>query len=336
MGATILVSLAFISILIIGHELGHFLAARYFGVRVNEFGFGFPPRLLAKKIGETKYSLNLLPFGGFIKIHGETEEQLEQAEAKDYERSFISKPVSQRAAIIVAGVLVNFIIGWLAFSLVFSQGIPNKVIIEEVFPESPAAASGFKAGEEIRGYSSVKEFIDFVDAHKNQPIQINDKTIVPRANPPQGQGPLGVKLVEVGLAKQNPAQSLISGFKQAAQITFLIFKAFLGFIKGLITGQTEVLNTVTGPVGIFNLIGKTSNLGFVYLVQLLGVISLNLTVINLIPFPALDGGRLLFLFIEKLARRRLARLELALNGAGIALLILLMVVITVRDIMKIH
>jgi len=328
----IITSIIFISILIIGHEFGHLFAAKAFKLRVEEFSLGFPPRVFSKKIGETKYSFNLLPFGGFVKIYGE---EGSAALLEEPERSFVHQPGWKRALIILAGVIMNFLIGWLALALVFSLGLPQRLLIEEVSPGSPAAEVGLKPGEEIEGFNSAQAFTEFVEANKGNPININGETITPRVNPPAGEGALGLKITEIGAPAENPLKSLGQGFIAALAIMGFIFKAIALFFVGIFTGNFTVLGEVTGPVGVFNLIGEAGKLGFVYLINFLGLISLNLAAINLIPFPALDGGRLLFVGLEKLARRPInKRWESLVNAVGLALLFALMLVITFRDIMK--
>ncbi len=328
----IITSIIFISILIIGHEFGHFFAAKAFKLRVEEFSLGFPPRIFSKKIGETKYSFNLLPFGGFVKIYGE---EGSAALLEEPERSFAHQPAWKRALIVLAGVIMNFLIGWLALSLVFSLGLPQRLLIEEVSPGSPAAEAGLRPGEEIEGFNSAQAFTGFVEANKGNPININGETITPRANPPAGEGALGLKITEVGAPAENPLKSLGQGFIAALAIMGFIFKAIALFFVGIFTGNFTVLGEVAGPVGVFNLIGEAGKLGFVYLINFLGLISLNLAAINLIPFPALDGGRLLFVGLEKLAGRPInKRWESLVNAVGLALLFTLMLVITFRDIMK--
>ncbi len=333
---TIVISLIFLSILIVGHELGHFLAARAFRVRVEEFGIGFPPKLFAKRIGETNYSLNILPFGGFVRIYGEHRQHLE--EIKDIGRSFVHQPIFKRAIIMAAGVVANFLIGWLAFSVVFfSLGTPEKIIIGEVIPNSPAAAAGLQAGEEISGYRSANEFLADLNLKfsENKPISINNKLVTPRSDPTGSNGQIGIKIQEIRSHQHNPFQSLVSGLQTTFIFTGLLVKAFGNILTGVITGNFTFLNQVAGPVGIFSILGEVKNLGAIYLVELLGFISINLMIVNLIPFPALDGGRLLLLLFEKIISRPINyKIEMAINAVGIALLLLLMLVVTYRDIMR--
>jgi regulator of sigma E protease len=332
--SVIVMGLIFLVVLIVGHEFGHFIAAKIFKLRVDEFGIGFPPKIFSRKIGETKYSINSLPFGGFVKIHGEhssTKDRLDEPE-----RSFIHQSVPKRMTIIIAGVLMNFLIGWIAFSVVFSIGTPKHILIENIAPDSPAAIAGLKIGDYIEGYESADNFLSFVNNNLGKEISLNEYKVAPRINPPEKEGPLGITIVETGVDKQPILKSFLYGFKSMAEITVLIIKAFIGLIGGIFTGDFTLAKQVSGPVGVLNILGETSRLGFASLIQFLGLISINLAVINLFPFPALDGGRFVFVLLEGITRRRLnEKFEIIANAAGLIILLLLMVIVTIRDIIKI-
>ncbi len=330
----IVAGIVFIFILIVGHEFGHFIAAKLLGMRVDEFGIGFPPRLFSKKIKETEYSINLLPFGGFVRIYGESAGVSETS--KDDKRSFSNQSALKRVIVVISGVLMNFLIGWLALSIVFAAGTPTRLIIDNVAQNSPAETAGLKSGQYIEGYSSVDEFIGFVDSNKGSEITVNGLNMIPRENPPEGEGPLGVVLLEGGIQKESIIKSIVSGLISSIKLLGLITGSFVSLFSGLFTGDFTMLGQVTGPVGIFGMIGEATRLGITSFLQFLGIISLNLVVLNLLPFPALDGGRFLFIAIEKIMRRRLSRkVEIITNAIGISLLLLLMVVVTIRDIIKI-
>jgi regulator of sigma E protease len=331
----IIAVIIFLSILILVHELGHFLAAKKFGLLVEEFGIGLPPRIWGKKIGETVYSVNALPFGGFVKIFGEDgRSNLENS------RNFSFLPIWKRSIIISAGVLMNFLLGWLAISLVFSIGIPQAVLVTDVFPNSPANQIGLNVGDKIIGFSNVEELIKFIDAHRGKEIvlkverheEVKEFKTIPRLNPPTGEGALGIGLIEAGLPKKNLSASLWEGFKTSVEMVKNIFLALFDLIAKAFVGKAS-LEQVAGPVGIVKITAQAGTLGFVYLLQLLALISLNLAVINIFPFPALDGGRLLFLLIEKIKGSPLpAKFERYANAAGMALLLFLMLIITIKDI----
>lgn len=330
----------FLSILILVHEVGHFLAAKKFGLLVEEFGFGLPPRIWGKKIGETIYSINALPFGGFVKIYGEDGAATIEEEKK--ERSFVSLKTWQRSIILAAGVFFNFLLGWIVLSIVFSIGIPSAVIVTDVMENTPAAEAGLMQGDLIKGFSITKELIDFINNNRGKEISLEIErngevlkiSATPRVNPPAGEGALGIGLADAGLPKQNIFISFWEGLKASISLIITIFMALIDLIGKAIIGQAS-LDVVTGPVGITKVTAQASSLGFVYLLQLLALISLNLTVINIFPFPALDGGRLLFLAIEKIKGSPLnPKFEKMANAVGLALLILLMIAITIKDIVR--
>jgi regulator of sigma E protease len=332
-----------LSVLILVHELGHFSAAKIFGVKVEEFGLGFPPRLFGKKFGETIYSFNLLPFGGFVKIFGEDSDEVRPG-------SFSAQPVWRRSVIILAGVLMNVVLGWLVFSAIFLIGAPNHLLIAQVSSDSPAATAGLKEGDvilEARNSEaalsdpiSSEEFVNLVTAYPEETLdleimrgdEILQLSLAGREAPPEGQGPLGVSLVDVGFAGESLGQSLIKGFETTAATIWLVTVGFASFFVGLLT-RPEVLESVAGPVGIFALSAQAGSLGLVYLFQLMAFISVNLAVLNLIPFPALDGGRFLLLIIEKIRMKPISRkVQTAVNTLGFALLLILMILITIQDI----
>ena len=335
---TIFLVILGISILILVHELGHFLAAKFFNVKVEEFGFGFPPRLLSKKFGETKYSLNLLPLGGFVKLLGESP-AAPVPEAEKH-RSFSSQSAHKRLLIIVAGVLMNFFIGWLIVSFIFMVGAPSALLVTNVLQDTPAAITGLRSGDQLSDFKTADEFISFIDARKGEEVNLNIRRgeeilnvlVVPRVNVPEGEGALGVGIAETGFSKKSFFGSFLEGFKTSVQIVGAIFTGLLSLIVGVFTGA-RVFENLVGPVGIFGVATQAGQLGYIYLLQLIGLISLNLFVLNIFPFPALDGGRLLFILIEKIKGSPMApRLEAAANGLGFAFLLALMLAITIKDI----
>lgn len=328
----------FLSILILVHEAGHFLVAKKFGLLVEEFGFGLPPKIWSKKIGETIYSVNALPFGGFVKIFGE------DGGNPSMERNFASLKIWQRAIIVFAGVLFNFLLGWLVISIVFSIGTPQAVVITEIKKNSPAAEIGLQANDKIIGYNTTEEFINYINENRGKEINLKigrnggnlDLKVIPRIveNTPVGEGALGIGLVGAGLPKKNIAESFWEGLKTSIEMIKMIFVAIFNLIAKAIVGKAS-MEQVAGPVGIVKLTAQAGTLGIVYLLQLLAMISLNLAVINIFPFPALDGGRLIFLAIEKIKGSPLnPKFEKMANGIGFTLLILLMIAITIKDIVK--
>jgi regulator of sigma E protease len=350
-----------LSLLILGHEAGHFFVAKLFGLKVDEFGIGFPPRIAAKKFGDTEYSINWLPFGGFVRISGERGEfegispeegspgigvaaqaatpQPVMTDA-DKARLFYNQPAWKKSAIVLAGVVMNFILGWLLITAVFIVGVPQTLVISGTEAGSPAATAGIQAGDVVKGYTDSQSFINYVNANKGQPITFtiirNNKdvtyTITPRVNAPADQGALGVALEEGGAARENPFKALWDGLEDAAIISWLTLQAFYELLKQIFV-HASIPADVVGPVGIFGIAEETGKIGLTYLLQFLGIISINLMIVNCIPFPALDGGRFLMVIVEKIKGSAMPyKVEAWINGVGFALLLLLMLVLTVRDI----
>jgi regulator of sigma E protease len=343
----ILIVIIGLSLLILGHEAGHFFAAKAFGLKIDEFGFGFPPRITAWKRGDTEYSLNWLPFGGFVKIggeHGEFEmfdgDGSPKKEAVDDSKMLYAQPAWKKSVIMLAGVFMNFILGWIFLSIVLMVGAPQALVIAGIEPGSPAAQAGIMANDIVKGYTSAQSFIDFIDSHEGTPVQVavvrNDKeidfTVTPRTNVTPNEGALGVELQETGEPREGFFASARDGFLDAGILLWITAQAFGQLIAQLFV-HASLLPGVVGPVGIFGLAEETGKIGLVYLLQLLGIISLNLTIVNLIPFPALDGGRFVMAIIEKIKGSPLSpKIEGWINGIGFAFLLTLMVLLTVRDV----
>ncbi|MBI3638517.1 RIP metalloprotease RseP [Candidatus Wolfebacteria bacterium] len=351
---SIIIVLIFLSVLILAHELGHFLTAKKFGLLVEEFGFGLPPRIWGKKIGETIYSINALPFGGFVKIFGEDGDAEQHGTDADSRgnRSFLNLSLWRRAIIIFAGVFMNFLLGWFLISIIFSIGIPQALIITEIRPESPAAKAGIKNGDKILGIESgsgplatelnSRNFTEFVKNNQGREVSLKIKRageeinfkLIPRVNPLAGEGFIGVGLADAGIPKKNIAESMWESLKASLFIIKAVFLGIISLIIKALSGKAG-FEQVSGPVGIVKITAEAGGMGFIYLLQLLSLISLNLAVINIFPFPALDGGRLLFLLIEKIKGSPLPpKFERYANSFGIILLLSLMALITIKDVIK--
>jgi len=346
---TLLIFILILGILVLVHEFGHFIVAKKSGLTVEEFGFGFPPRIFSFKVNETVYSINLLPLGGFVKILGEDGGETNSP------KSFSSKSAGIRSLITAAGVMMNFALGALLLIIGFYIGLPqvvneeNKAIAKNVQIQiiaisnnSPAEKANLKLGDSIEGFGEISIFQDFINQNKEKEISLKikrgedylDIKAVPRANPPEREGALGIALAKTGLISYPWYQSVWLGIKSAFIITWEIIKGFVGLIKNLLVAG-EIPKEIAGPVGIAVMAGQATALGFIYLLRLVALISLSLAVFNLIPFPALDGGRLLFLGIEKIKGSKVnPKIENAIHSIGIVLLLALVVLITYRDILK--
>ncbi|KKW47668.1 MAG: Membrane-associated zinc metalloprotease [Parcubacteria group bacterium GW2011_GWA1_60_11] len=338
-----------LSLLILIHEAGHFFAAKAFGMKVEEFGFGFPPRAWSTTIGETIYSVNWLPIGGFVRLMGEVETtgapmlvEDEVGVPTESRQDFRHQAISKRAAVVAAGVGMNFFLGWLLLSALFLVGIPPAVVITAVNPGSPAEAAGVLPGDRILGVESVDAFVGAVGTAAGKEFSFEiarggvtlTTTLVPRADPKPGEGRIGVELVEAGTAPMPFWRAAGHGFVQSLVIVKLVFFAILSLLGGILMGAPD-FSAVTGPIGIFTAASGASSLGLLYLVQLIALISLNLAALNILPFPALDGGGLALLVLEKLRGIPLSlRTERLITSAGFAALLLLMAAITVKDILS--
>lgn len=325
---TELIVFAGLILLVLVHELGHFAAAKAFHMYVEEFGIGFPPRLFSKKWGETRYSLNLIPLGGFVKLHGELDATVS--------RSFMRQSAWKRAIVLVAGVVMNFIAGGLIFSAVLWMGVPPAVFINEVVVGGPAEVAGLKQGDILNGFTDPTAFMTYVKKNRGKKIflsvtrsgVIEKVSIIPRVSPPKGEGALGITLVGGGAAPAGVWDGLRGGFIMATGTSWAVVTGLIGLFA-----EPE---TVMGPVGIFRVAAGAGDIGFAYILQLLGIISLNLAVLNLLPIPALDGGRLLFVLIEKIRRKQFSpQFEARAQGVSFIFLFLLIVVVTIKDVVGI-
>jgi len=354
---TILIFIIILGLLIFVHELGHFIMARRAGMKVEEFGFGFPPRLFGFKKGETLYSINWIPLGGFVKILGEDGQSLDKG-------AFGSKSAWRRFLVLIAGVTMNMIFAWVLISIGLTIGLPTLVDEGQVFPananvresritvlfvepDTPAQKQGLRAGDVIASldgnqFTQVFEVQDYNSIKVGQPVQYEiirgdstlDITIIPRVNPPEGEGAIGIALGVAAKVSYPWYKAIVLGFQQTFSLTIQIFAA-LGALIGSIFSDRALLGSLTGPVGIAVITRDVAQLGFANLLQFTAVLSVNLAIINALPFPALDGGRIFFLIVEKIRRKKLKPvIEGYANTIGFFLLISLMVWVTVKDVGK--
>lgn len=352
---TILIFILTLTILVLVHESGHFLMAKKIGVKVEEFGIGLPPKLFGIKKGETLYSINLLPLGGFVKLFGEEYDELKNKTNKN--RTFVNKKPWQKTLIVLGGIFGNFLLGWFIFSYLVTQGVPvptNDVIIEKVTKNSPAQIAGLKKKDIIiklipqdSQFSQVlltsssdlivqtkKLAGKIVDLEFKRNGKIYSTTIIPRKNPPKNEGPLGISVTSF-IEKKYPWYSApYYGLVEAFNITFKIASELGKMLFGFVTFKKQYVD-VTGPIGIANLAGQAVKFGRNVFLEFLALLSLNLAIINIIPFPALDGGRLVFVLYEGFTKKRPNKdFEKYTNLIGFIILLFLAALITVNDIIK--
>jgi regulator of sigma E protease len=349
---TILLFIVVLAFLVLAHELGHFVAARLFDIEVDEFGIGFPPRAFGMKKGKTIYSLNWIPLGGFVKIKGEDDP------SNTGPGTFANKSAYIRAIVIVAGVFMNLVVSSALFAAGFMVGVPQaldglpedarvrdqRVQVMEVLPGSPAEKAGVMAGDilvSIDGKPFLK--IDDIQAYVNGakgPIDVDLKRgtatltehLTPAPDPTSGKKLMGVALVESAIVSFSWYSSIGHGITATGFYVKEIFLSFADLIKGLFVGQKPGVE-FTGPVGIVVLTGQAARLGFLYLLQFAALLSVNLAVINILPIPALDGGRLLFIILEKFRGHAIRpSLEAGIHRIAFFLLLGLVLLITVHDI----
>tara|TARA_Y100000310_G_scaffold316321_2_gene367891 strand:+ start:383 stop:1471 length:1089 start_codon:yes stop_codon:yes gene_type:complete len=358
----IIVIISFL-VLIVLHELGHYVFARKYGVKVEEFGIGLPPRLIGKKVGETLYSLNLLPLGAFVRLQGEEQ-------ATPGPRSFSSKPIWQRMIIVAAGVVAFWLVAAIIFTgLGATSGIPTGVADEEVqgvvnpqvqilgvAKDSPAQIAGIELGDSILKIAQqdsgvfieptkVKEIQEFTDTHKGREIvltleqgeETREVVLVPRNDPPAGEGAMGVALVRTAFVKYTWWQSPLQGIVRTYQLTVEIVKNLGGLLFNLVSGQGIPTGVeIMGPVGIVQLLTNSFSLGMAHFLSFFAVLAVYLAIFNALPIPVVDGGKLLFLGIEALRKKPVSELwEKRVSAVVFALLITLMIWVTIKDIVRI-
>jgi len=349
----ILISVLILGFLVVIHELGHFFAAKKAGVLVEEFGVGFPPRLFSFKKGETEYSLNALPLGGFVKIYGEA------GEFGDNPRSFSSKSIWVRTGIVFAGVFMNFVIGVLLLIVSYSIGFPSPVtdankafiqnqslVVVRVLADSPGMIAGLKDGDVIVGLNDRKvdasAFREAVSLHRGETVSVAIKRggeekkvlVQTRKEYPQNEGSVGIALIDQGMLHYPFHLALIHGVRDSFIIVGKIIEAFASLLSGLLHGAVD-RDSVSGPVGVFVLAGHAIQSGTQYVLPLIILITFNLAVMNALPLPALDGGRIFFFILERVKGKPVSsRMENIIHGTGFLFLIILMIFLTVGDIKR--
>lgn len=362
----ILVFIIVIVVLIVVHEFGHFVVAKWAGMRVDEFGLGYPPRAAkVGQVGETEITLNWLPFGGFVKIYGEDGTQAGPPDL----RAFGARPRILQALVLVAGVAMNLLLAYVLITGALISGTPRSLAPEEiasaqdvslgvagVLPGSPAERAKLAPGDTIisatdshGSWAAATDpggFTPFVSASRGEPVTLtvrhneHDEQVVVTpttglvASDP-GRYALGVEVGVVGVVPLSLPAALIEGAQLTWGATVLTAEGLWHFFYGIFTLNAD-LSQVAGPVGIAGVVGGASSAGLGSLLSIMAIISINLALINLIPIPALDGGRLLFVLIEGILRRPISpTVTRGLNSASFAFLILLMLAVTAHDIYRI-
>ena len=358
---TAVIFLLILSVLVLVHEAGHFWVAKKMGIKVEEFGLGLPPKIWGKKYGETEYTLNLLPIGGFVRMYGESPDgvsiQNGNQQAEDVNRSFMSKSKLARTAVLLAGVTANLLLGIIIFTIVFTVGLPKFAatpVIGDVVANSPAEQAGLEVGQTIVAFNGqpydelAPSFSEAVQESAGEEVSITVETeegvtevlsVVPRQDPPAGEGALGIVIsggdLYVAETEQYPLhEAWWRGITSSLEMSGQILAALGGMVGGLVsTGEAPA--DLAGPVGIASIIGQARELGWIPVLFFAGIISVNLAVVNVLPFPALDGGRLVFVIYEAIARRKPnPDVERWVNTIGMLVLLGLIVLITVADVSK--
>jgi regulator of sigma E protease len=384
---TVLVFFLILSVLVLVHEAGHFFVAKRLGIKVEEFGFGLPPRIFGLKFGETLYSINWLPIGGFVKLFGEEgKDDIGRADPKGKEvkkRAFYTRSPLQRSLVIVAGVVMNFVLAVSVISYLFTQGVmvpTDRIHIEKILAGSPAEKAGLKEKDIIRKMKTLKaesdkdtsgvarrdspdgggirknytrmeeteiktgeQLIETTKKHLGESItlmidrngQNMEISIIPRKEYPKDEGPMGIVVSRFEEKKYPWYQAPFLGTKESMVISLELVKGIGKTLWKLISFQ-PVGKDVAGPIGIAQMTGSAIKTGENAVLELLGLLSLNLAIVNILPFPALDGGRLLFVVIEGLTGKRIkTHWERYIHQFGMILLLLLMVLVTLNDVVRI-
>ncbi len=340
-----IVSFIFVlALVIVAHELGHFGAAKSFGIKVEEFGIGFPPRLFGIKRGETIYSLNAIPLGGFTKMAGE--------EDPNVERSLASQRPWKRLVVLGAGSFMNFVLPFLLISIALMiphQAVRSDVYVIEVAAGSPSERAGLAAGDKIIAINghTVDNLSDInrqIQLHLGEEISITYErqgvtehtSLVPRWKPPEGQGAIGSTMKPENVETYQESLPFWRAIPQGINQTYQTLVLFKNGILSLVTGATPA-GGVTGPVGIAQLTGEVARAGVAPLLEFAAFLSINLAIINILPLPALDGGRISFVLLEwiRKGKRIPPKREGLVHLIGFLMLMALMLAVTAQDIIRI-
>lgn len=328
-----------------------------------QFALGFPPEIFSKKIGETKYALNLIPFGGYVKIFGENPDE-ESLHGPDSARALVHAAWWKQIIILLSGISMNIVFAWVLISSAFMIGLPTaiddqykdkavdtSVIILSVLKDSPSDLAGLKEGDHIlaitsgtvtKNQPSIIDVQDTITKSKGilnieyqRGIATSSVQITAKDGVVSGKAAIGISMALIGTVKYSFFQSIYQGAKFTAIETGTITKGLYSFIHAAVLGQGSSLSEVAGPVGIAGMVGEARNIGFSYLLSFIAMISINLAVLNVVPFPALDGGRVFFILIEIITRKKIKpSIGNIINAIGFSILIGLMLFVTYKDIAR--
>ena len=340
-----------LSVLVLVHEFGHFIAAKRIGIRVEKFSFGFGPKLFSVKTGDsdTEYLISAIPLGGYIKMAGD--EPGESLTGKSFE--FLSRSVWERFLVIFAGPLLNYILAFLIFSVIFMFGSPTLTTeVGSLLKDYPAQMSGLSLGDKVikvdgKDVRYWEDMTEIIRKHLEGPIRltiekngkISDVEIQPVIREIKDIFGKSTKIALLGIAPSQKIEnvrygffeSFSKGFRKVIDLTAITYKA----LWSIATGRLSVKESMTGPIGIFIITGKAAQMGLIYLFHLMAMLSASLAIFNLLPLPVLDGGHILFLFVEKLRGKPLSvKVQENIANIGVGLLILLTVFIFYSDIVK--
>lgn len=364
--STLFLFLLILLVLVIVHEFGHFVIAKLVNMRVDEFAFGFPPRIFAKKIGETTYAVNALPLGGYVSIWGENGSEEDKAHdgAKNHPRAFSNRPWWAQLLVLIAGVTMNMLLAWFIFIAIsfghvrmstedatYGKFVKNtSLMVVDAAPESPAYKAGIVPGSMLMSIKTIgasadlttaTSLISFVGAHQNDAItivyqkpddEVSSTTIAAIYGIIPDKKAIGISVERVGILETTPWQAIEIGTTQTIDMTRLTFSGLKLVVTSALEGKS-VIKSLSGPIGIAKIVGQTSSYGITAVLTLVAVLSINLAIFNILPLPALDGGRMVVVVIEKVIRKKVPfKYYSWLNITGFVLLMLLLVIVTVHDI----
>jgi regulator of sigma E protease len=366
--SALLLFIGILLILVIVHEFGHFIVAKWTNMRVDEFAFGFPPRVFSKKIGETTYAINALPLGGYVSIWGENgkDEDGHKDGAKYNSRAFGNRPWWAQLLVLVAGVAMNMLLALFIF-IAISYGSVQVSSSDETFgarikgsslmvidasPESPAFKAGIVPGSTLLAVSSAgvsadltepDSFVSFVRVHANSPFTITYKdpkgvtsktTIAAVYGIIPEKKALGISVDTVGYVQTTLVEALSIGFTRTYEITTMTVNGLKMVVQSVLNGK-NVMSSLSGPVGIAKIVGQTSEYGLRAILTLVAVLSINLAIFNILPLPALDGGRMVVVILETIIRRKIPHSYYSwINVIGFLALMLLLVLVTINDVQR--